>query len=145
MLSGELRAGIRTTSVLLFITAGLIVAAAVKNAIGDSKLFFLQSEIIILLLSIVNLLIHLYSYRQLYKEVEHDGYESEVNNRARYQHMNSKLKKVETVIVICAAAVLLAGFFWELLPDHDTCRHIITPSLAMIWFIFNLRQFSGSW
>lgn len=67
MLSGELRAGIRTTSVLLFITAGLIVAAAVKNAIGDSKLFFLQSEIIILLLSIVNLLLHLYSYRQLYR------------------------------------------------------------------------------
>ena len=145
MLSGELRTGIRATSMLLFITVGLIVAAAVKNAIGNPGSIFLHSEVIILLLSIVDLSIHLYSYRQLYKAVEHDGYESEVNNRARYQRMNSKLKKAETVIVICAAVVLLAGFCWELLLDHDMGRHIIPTSLAMVWFTFNLRQFSGSW
>lgn len=144
-MSEELRAGIRDAGILLFVTAGLIVAVAVKNAAGDSKVFFLQSEIIILLLSIVNLSVHLYSYRQLYKEMEHDGDESEVNNRTRCQHMNSKLKKAETVIVICAAVVLIACYCWELLPDHNMGSHVIDPSLAMIWLIVNLRQFSGSW
>ena len=85
MLSGELLSEMRKAMILLFITVGLIVAVAVKNAIGNPGSIFLHSEVIILLLSIVDLSNHWYSCRKLYKEVVHqEMYVEEVKDTGEF-------------------------------------------------------------
>lgn len=141
MLSSEVLAEIRKMRILISITAGLIIVAFAVFIIKSSGISFVYNEIIILLLSIVDLSIHLRIYKRFYKDIGNEGYEYDVKNRIKYQQLNLKLKKMECIIIICAAMVFLIGFIRAIVHDYNMNKWIIEPSFVILWFVFNLRQF----
>lgn len=142
MLSRELVLEIK---IILFITVGLIIAPVVMHFTKYSQMAFSQYGIIILLLSIADLTDHLYRYRKLYQEIRYDGYESEVRNRQKYQSLNSNLKRVEGLIMICAVTVFFIGSGRAVIYGYDIGDYLIKASFALLWFILNLRQFLWKW
>lgn len=145
MLSRELVLEIKKIKIILFITVGLIIASVVMHFTKYSQMAFSQYGIIILLLSIADLTDHLYRYRKLYQEIRYDGYESEVRNRKKYQSLNSNLKRVEGLIMICAVTVFFIGSGRTVIYGYDIGDYLIKASFALLWFILNLRQFLWKW